>query len=706
MFQIKVGEEMSGSDLLGAIVDTWDGLIYIGTSDYRIRFLNRRFIDRLGRDATGDYCFRALHDRDAPCPWCPKEVFQGESVRLRFQQPTDGRWFEGLNTPLPLADGSFAKIAYIQEISETPTVVREVPIFKLLVDCLSDAIFFHDPESSRLLYVNDMACQNLGYRREELLGMRIWEYSSQVVSLHDWQKIVRRIDTEGFVIVETRHVDREGNSKDVEIRATAVQAGLQRHIVSVARDITERKRAQARLVEERIKVEAIMAAIGDGITVQDRNYRIIYQNELQIIKQGHHLGEHCYHAYQNLDRICDGCQVAESFADGRIHRRQVVARTAHGDLHQEVTACPLADATGKVVACVEVVRDITEQKKMEQALQESNEKYRLLFSAESDAILTYDHETGEIQEANDTACRLYALSREQLAIRRWCDLGADSGNELFGERQPPLHRRGDGTFFPVEVSSGSFSWQGRTMVVAVVRDITERLRLEQSREEVFSVVSHEMRTPLTAILGFAEYLLENKAVAEQSELLQLIVKEGERMWHLIDNLLSLQRLMAGLGLEDPAPLFLPSLLQEMAESFHTPLVRQRIEIDCAADLPPVLGDAGSIQQAVRNLLGNAIKYSPTSSRIVLGARADGDRALLWVRDEGAGIPADQQEKIFERFYRVGGGKGIPGTGLGLTLVREIAQAHGGRAWVEGAPGQGSTFYMTLPFAAETGLQPA
>jgi signal transduction histidine kinase len=99
-----------------------------------------------------------------------------------------------------------------------------------------------------------------------------------------------------------------------------------------------------------------------------------------------------------------------------------------------------------------------------------------------------------------------------------------------------------------------------------------------------------------------------------------------------------------------------------------------------------------------NLLDNAVKYSPDGSMIVLGARADGDHALLWVRDEGPGIPVDKQEKIFEQFYRLEESRRAPGTGLGLALVREIVHAHGGRVWVESAPRQGSTFYLSLPFA--------
>ena len=185
---------------------------------------------------------------------------------------------------------------------------------------------------------------------------------------------------------------------------------------------------------------------------------------------------------------------------------------------------------------------------------------------------------------------------------------------------------------------------------------------------------------------------------EQFHALLLVLREGERLKRLIDNLLSLQRLRAGFGLVNPGPVWLYPLLYEVVGHFRTPLVRQRLVIDCASDLPPVLGEAPKLQDAVANLLGNAVKYAPGGSLIELGARTEGNAALLWVRDEGPGIPAPERRRIFERFYRLNGEAQPAGTGLGLALVEEIARAHGGQVWVEPAAEKGSTFFLRLPLA--------
>jgi PAS domain S-box-containing protein len=563
----------------------WDGLIYIGDPDYRIRFMNQRFIDTLGRDATGESCYQALHGRSDPCPWCPQEVFSGQSASGLFQNPLDGRWYQVCNNPIPLGDGTFAKAAFIHDAAEPDSEVRTLPVFRNIVDHLSDAIFFHHPDDGSLLYVNDLACRMLGYDRETLLQMQPADYAEMPAFSQAWRLLLAEIAEQGFALFETRFRPSEAPGIDVECKASRVQAGLQEFIVIVARDISERKQAEAHLIEERNKVDAIMAAMGDAITVVDRNYRIIYQNEVMIRRSGQHLGEPCYRIYVNRDQVCDECQARMSFTDGGVHCRPFSTTTSDGQpLHFEITSSPLRDATGRITACVEVVRDVT-----------------------------------------------------------------------------------------------------------------ARRLLEQSREEAFSAVSHEIRTPLTSVLGFAQYLQDHATTeTQQQEYLGLIVKEGERLKRLIDNLLSLQRLRAGFGLFDPGPVLLYPLLYEVAERYRPILTRQRIELDCLPELPRVQGEALKLHEVLSNLVDNAIKYAPPESRIVLGARADGKRVLLWVEDQGPGIPADQQEKIFERFYRMAGPGKIAGTGLGLALVKEIVQAHNGRVWVESEAGRGSTFYLSLP----------
>lgn len=240
---------------------------------------------------------------------------------------------------------------------------------------------------------------------------------------------------------------------------------------------------------------------------------------------------------------------------------------------------------------------------------------------------------------------------------------------------------------------------GRLVRMEIAIDITERKEMERMKDEMISAVSHEMHTPLTAMMGFAEFLMENDVSREQQiNCLQTIHKETERLSELINNFLQLQRLKASMVKFKIAPVSLGLLLADAASLYSAASKKHHIVVECPTDLPPVRGNEEQLYQVATNLISNAIKYSPEGGSVTLGGKAEGDKVVIWVRDEGIGIAPELQEKIFERFFRVDNTdrRKVGGAGLGLTLVREIVAAHGGRVWVESTLGAGSTFYVALP----------
>ncbi|AMV71344.1 hypothetical protein JCM30471_31810 [Desulfuromonas carbonis] len=239
--------------------------------------------------------------------------------------------------------------------------------------------------------------------------------------------------------------------------------------------------------------------------------------------------------------------------------------------------------------------------------------------------------------------------------------------------------------------------------VHIARDITRQKQMERLKDEMISSVSHEMRTPLTAILGFLEFILEYAPPPEQQrDCLQTAYHEAQRLNDLVSNFLDLQRLKARLESCRMEPLAIAPLLAEASRQFPFTADKHPIEVVCPDDLPMVFGDAYRIGQILKNLLVNAIRFSPKGGRITLGATAGLEAVTVWVRDEGIGIPQEDLEQIFFRFYRVDDSdRRIPGgIGLGLALVRELVLAHQGRVWAESIPGEGSTFYFTLPTVRE------
>ena len=355
--------------------------------------------------------------------------------------------------------------------------------------------------------------------------------------------------------------------------------------------------------------------------------------------------------------------------------------------------------------------DITERKQAEQSLKESEEKYRLLFSAETDAIVIFESKTLYIVEANKSASALYGYSHEELLGMQAIDLSAKpeySREKIIEVAQlrrqdlvEGLHKKKDGTVFPVEIAAGMFEWHGEPLHVAIIRDISERERITRMKDEMLSSISHEMRTPLTAILGFTELLLqENLEPDKIKQFLELSYQEGERLRELIDDLLDLQRLRAGFVGNQYNPLRIRSLLQEIAGIFADVTQEHDITIHCPDNLPDIVADEQKIHRVLKNLMSNAVKYSPGGGPISLTAKLlkKKKKVSIAISDRGLGIPAEALDQLFDRFFRVYHPeiKNIGGTGLGLALVKEIVKIHEGDVRVESAPGKGSTFFVDLP----------
>jgi signal transduction histidine kinase len=201
---------------------------------------------------------------------------------------------------------------------------------------------------------------------------------------------------------------------------------------------------------------------------------------------------------------------------------------------------------------------------------------------------------------------------------------------------------------------------------------------------------------------FAETLHENSPedVGPQGEYLETIVNESERLTRLLNNVLDFSKIERGQKAYRREPHCLKEILRFTARAMQYPLEQKRfaLRLEIEEGMPPAQVDRDAIEQAILNLLTNAMKYSGKNRDIELRLRSEGGEAVIEVSDQGVGIPPAEESRIFERFYRVSSQENdrIPGAGLGLTLVQHIAQAHGGRVTVKSAPGKGSTFSLFIP----------
>jgi two-component system phosphate regulon sensor histidine kinase PhoR len=239
--------------------------------------------------------------------------------------------------------------------------------------------------------------------------------------------------------------------------------------------------------------------------------------------------------------------------------------------------------------------------------------------------------------------------------------------------------------------------------VVVISDMTRMRRLEDVRRDFVANVSHELRTPITSIKGFAETLLEGafKEPEKAERFLQIIAKHSDRLNAIVEDLLSLSSLEEGSQTRkitfEKAPIR-PVL--NSVESMSTIKAEEKeiaVELDCAEDIEARINTV-LLEQAILNLVDNAIKYSEPKSKVRIEVRKTNEMIDIVVRDSGCGIAKKHQSRIFERFYVVDKSRSrkLGGTGLGLAIVKHIAEVHGGYVSLESSPGTGSTFIMQLP----------
>jgi two-component system phosphate regulon sensor histidine kinase PhoR len=241
--------------------------------------------------------------------------------------------------------------------------------------------------------------------------------------------------------------------------------------------------------------------------------------------------------------------------------------------------------------------------------------------------------------------------------------------------------------------------------VVVLHDVTELRRLERVRQDFVANVSHEFKTPLTAIRGFAETLLSGALNDPKNNrrFLEIIRDHSSRLDRLTDDLLKLARIEAGKLELEFFPIGLAELIEGCAETTMLKASRKQISlvIEIPSGLPVVRGDASLLREVFQNLLDNAVQYTMAGGRISVTASTHGREAIVSVTDTGIGIPLADQERIFERFYRVDAARSreAGGTGLGLSIAKHIVEAHGGRLWVESEIGRGSQFCFSIPLAS-------
>ena len=491
-------------------------------------------------------------------------------------------------------------------------------------------------------------------------------------------------------------------------------------------DITERKQAEDALRRSEQEKEAVLNSMSEAVVYQDSEYRVVWANraarELVGMTPEKLVGRHCYEIWHGRSKPCISCPGVKVRETGQAQELEV---TSPDGREWFMRGYPVRDANGDIAGVVEFTLDITERKRAEKAIRESEEKFKAITGSAKDAIIIMDNE-GNISYWNEAAENIFGYSaHEALGKELHIFLAPQEYHHAYrqgiltfkttghGPAVGKTHEleavRKDGTRFPIELSVSAVEIEEKWHATGIVRDITARKQAEEELRKVNEelgnfayVVSHDLKTPITFIQGFSSFLLENyqeKLEERGRTCLERIEANAQRMGTLVADLLALSRIGKVVStFRDVSSL---EIVRNVTSGLKDRLEVKGIECVVRNDLPTIHCDGERIYQVFENLLVNATKFMGDTKRpkIEIGYEDKVGFHEFYVRDNGIGIDPKYHRKIFERFHRLKEAEDQEGTGLGLAIVERIVNNHGGTVWVESEKGKGATFYFTLPKAS-------
>ncbi len=688
-----------------------------------------------------------IHPDDRDAVIAGRDTMDGPGdLEFRIVRP-DGetRWLRTRSAPVATEDGRVTRLAAVSEDVTDERALREAlgasqHELRLVVDSVADyAIIMLDP-AGRVAGWNTGAERIYGYRAAEITGRHFSVfYPPELVEAGHPQHELEAALAAGGYQEEGERVRKDGSRFWADVTLTPIRdaSGELHGFAKVTRDITDRRAIAAALRESEERFRMLAENSRDVIRSYDADGTIRYASPSCRAVLGYDpdelVGRHSaefQHPEDAEERKERAQAIIATRDDSTVTYRSRRKDGSYVWLEANVRALRGGDDE-KLIGFQEAARDISERRRSEQALRESEERFRLLAENSTDVIARSSTEA-EILYISPASRTVYGYAPEEMVGRRgWDfvhpedlealrrDITTRAGRSEAATNEYRVRRR-DGTYVWVEARSHAVrhplteSLEFHTSV----RDISDRkaaeeavtLAMEQAEQannaksEFLSRMSHELRTPLHAILGFAELLRREDVRLHQREKLVQITRSGRHLLDLIDEVLDLTRIERrelGLSLE---PVHAGAVIAETLAMIGPLAAARSISVPPPITDDPdihVLADRQRLKQVLLNLLSNAVKYNRDGGNISVACRRAGSAAVrLEVTDTGIGIAAHELARVFDPFERLGAeATDVEGTGLGLTLSKRLVEAMDGQLAVEPGQSCGTTFSLELPAAA-------
>ncbi len=530
---------------------------------------------------------------------------------------------------------------------------------------------------------------------------------------------------------EVRALASELSSQRAELRGANTELEARNQALRAAKDALLRSGEELRMGARRM--ETLVRSLQDGIIVEDNQHKVVLVNELfcRLFGIGASAGE-----LEGADCREAGVQAAGLFVDRAkfVPRIEEIVREQKIVLGEELGLVngrvyrrdymPVMDAA-TCVGHMWAYRDITPQKKAERELRAERNLLAITLSSMSEGVITVDQEQ-RVKLMNTAAMDLTGWRLEQAAGKAVqevmvltttanepvpCPVAkAFFGSERVGdlhvlENSVTLRSHSGGAHTVVIRCSPFFSPEGGvTGGVVILRDVTEEVQVENMKRSFVDTVSHELKTPLTAIQGFVCNLQRDADMpaSTRQEFLTILGEQTLRLAALVEDILDVSRIESGEGSFRDERLQIVEVSRNSINAVRQQAATKGITLAFSPpeSLPELLADRTRLESVVTNLLTNAIKFTPNGGKVALRLDYNGQEILIAVEDSGVGIPKEHHTRIFRKFYRIERSeRTAPGTGLGLTIVRGIVTHYGGRVEVDSQEGEGTCFRVYLPVSS-------
>jgi PAS domain S-box-containing protein len=601
---------------------------------------------------------------------------------------------------------------------------------KALFQGAAEGIIVADTETKEFKYANPAICKMLGYTEDELEQMGVRDIHPK----EDLEYIISEFEAqargEKTLTSNIPCLRKDGTIMYADINTALVSIDGRKCNVGFFTNITDRKKAEDEVLIERNKLKAMLGAMECGVTIRDLDYTLIYQNNYVTNLFGKRIGEKCYRVFQGIDKICDGCPVELAIKEGKTHTSEKRVSLPSGEVtFWENTASPIRDADGNIISCLEINRNITERKRAEDALRESEKRFREIF--ENTAVGVYrTTPDGKILMANPALVQMLGYSSfEELSQRNLEQEGFEPQYQrsMFIEEIEREERivssesiwiTQDGKrLYVIENSRAVRDKDGKTLYYeGTVENITKSKQAEEEldmfREKMVhaerlaslgtlsATMVHKLNQPLTTIrLSIENSLAELQTISCPSIVIEDI-KDGlsavSEVASTVDSFRNFARksskdIISEVNLNAVAERIL-NLLNESARR-----ARVSLQIKGMDKLPPLRSNEKDLEQLFFALVENAIQAADgkKSCRLIISGNVKHELIELRFTDDCGGIEKKNLEKIFEPFFTTRPVN--ERTGLGLCIVEHIVSGAGGKVYVESKAGKGSTFFVTLPF---------